>query len=47
LLEAYIAVILTLEYYWGRSDTDIRREEKRKAKKREPRYDSLTTGEGK
>lgn len=25
-LETYIAYILTREYYWGRSDTDIKRE---------------------
>lgn len=29
-LEAYIAYILTREYYWGRSDTDIKREVARK-----------------
>jgi len=28
--EAYIAYILTREYYWGRSDTDIKREVARK-----------------
>lgn len=30
ILEAYIAYILTREYYWGRSDTDLKREEKRR-----------------
>ena len=34
ILEAYIAYILTREYYFGRSDTDLKREETRKAKKR-------------
>lgn len=34
ILEAYIAYILTMEYYFGRSDTDLKKEEKRKAKKR-------------
>lgn len=29
-LETYIAYILTREYYWGRSDTDIKREVARK-----------------
>ncbi len=47
ILEAYIAVVLTVEYLWGRSDTDIKKEEKRKQAKREPRFENLTTGEGK
>lgn len=34
-LEAYIAYILTREYYWGRSDTDIKREMTRKKAARE------------
>ena len=32
VLEAYIAYILTREYYWGRSDTDLKREAVRKKK---------------
>ncbi len=47
ILEAYIALVLTMEYFLGRSDVDLQREEKRKAKKREPRFENLTTGEGK
>lgn len=39
ILEAYIAYILTMEYYWGRSDTDIKREERRKAKKGKERVE--------
>ena len=46
VLEAYIAIILTIEYLWGRSDTDLKKEEKR-AKKSKPQWESLTTGEGK
>lgn len=46
LLELYIAVILTIEYLWGRSDTDIKKEEKRRAKKK-PDFENLTQGEGK
>ncbi len=30
LLELYICFILTMEYFWGRSDSDIKHEEKRK-----------------
>lgn len=44
-LELYIAVILTVEYLWGRSDTDIKKEEKRKAKKDKYTFEKLTTGE--
>lgn len=46
-LELYIAVILTVEYLWGRSDTDIKKEEKRTAAKRKPNFDTLNQGEGK
>lgn len=48
LLELYIAIILTLEYLWGRSDTDIKKEEKRKqAKKNKSEFETLNQGEGK
>lgn len=48
ILEAYIAIILTVEYLWGRSDTDIRSEAKRKKKAREKyNFESLNSGEGK
>lgn len=47
ILEAYIAVILTVEYFYGRSDSDIKKEEKRKASKRKLVFDQLTQGEGK
>lgn len=47
LLELYIAIILTVEYLWGRSDTDIKKEEKRKMNKRKLSFESLTIGEGK
>lgn len=33
LFEGYIAYILTMEYYFGRSDTDLKKEEKRKRAK--------------
>lgn len=45
LLELYIAIILTVEYLWGRSDTDIKKEEKRRAAKRKPEFDGLNQGE--
>jgi len=45
--ELYICYILTREYYWGRSDMDIKREEKRKQAKRKMTFESITTGEGK
>lgn len=47
ILEAYIALILTLEYFWGRSDADLKREEKRKQTKRRHNFENLTEGEGK
>ena len=47
ILEAYIAYILTREYYYGRSDSDLKKEEKRKQAKKKPEFESLTTGEGK
>lgn len=47
-VELYIAVILTVEYLWGRSDTDIKNEAKRKKKAREKyNFENLTSGEGK
>jgi hypothetical protein len=47
LLEAYIAGILTAEYWWGRSDTDMKNEAKRKRKFRDKyRWENLTSGEG-
>jgi hypothetical protein len=46
ILEAYIAGVLTAEYFYGRSDTDMKNEAKRKKKLREKyRFDSLTEGE--
>lgn len=44
-LELYIAVILTVEYFYGRSDSDIKKEEKRKAKRRVLNFESLNQGE--
>lgn len=47
-MDLYICVILTVEYYWGRSDTDIKREAQKKRKAREKYlFDHLTMGEGK
>lgn len=37
LVSLYSAVILTVEYFWGRSDTDIKREVVRKKAAREKR----------
>jgi hypothetical protein len=46
--EFYICIILTLEYFFGRSDMDIKNEAKRKKKAREKySFESLTSGEGK
>jgi len=47
LMELYICVILTIEYLWGRSDTDFRNEVKKKAKIRREKhaFDELTIGE--
>ena len=45
-MDLYICLILTIEYLWGRSDTDIKKEAKRKAKARQKYdFDSLTDGE--
>lgn len=46
ILEAYIALVLTVEYLWGRSDTDIKKEETRKRKKRFE-FEHLNQGEHK
>ena len=44
--ETYIAGILTAEYFYGRSDADMKNEAKRKRKFREKyRFDHLTEGE--
>jgi hypothetical protein len=46
-LEGYIALILTAEYFFGRSDTDMKNEARRKRKFREKyKFESLTMGEG-
>lgn len=47
ILELYIAVILTVEYLWGRSDTDIKKEEKRRQAKKKHDFENLNTGEHK
>lgn len=48
IVEIYIAGILTAEYFWGRSDADMKNEAKRKRKFREKyRFERLTDGEGK
>lgn len=48
VVETYIAGILTAEYFYGRSDADMKNEAKRKRKFREKyRFESLTNGEGK
>jgi hypothetical protein len=45
-LEAYIALMLTVEYFWGRSDADMKNEAKRKRKFRDKyRFEHLTDGE--
>jgi hypothetical protein len=48
VLELYVCIILTVEYFYGRSDSDIKSEAKRKKKARERySFDSLNVGEGK
>jgi hypothetical protein len=48
LAEAYVAGILTVEYFFGRSDMDMKSEVKRKKKMREKyRFEVLNDGEGK
>jgi hypothetical protein len=40
------SILLFVEYFWGRSDTDMKSEAKRKRKFREKyRWEHLTTGE--
>lgn len=46
ILEAYISVMLTVEYFWGRSDMDMRNEAKKKRKMREKyNYERMCIGE--
>lgn len=47
-LDFYICVILTVEYFWGRSDMDIKNEAKKRAKMIKARFqfEHLTAGEG-
>lgn len=48
IIETAILVVLLVEYFWGRSDADIKNEVKRKKKAREKySFESLTTEEGK
>lgn len=47
-VELSILIVLLAEYFFGRSDTDIKNEAKRKRKAREKyHFESMTTGEGK
>jgi len=48
-MDFYICFILTVEYFFGRSDMDIKNEEKKKAKIRREKYrfEFLTIGEHK
>lgn len=44
--DAYICAILTAEYFFGRSDRDMKSEARRKRKFREKyRFENLTNGE--
>jgi len=46
ILETCILLILVVEYFFGRSDVDIKREATRKRKFREKyRFEQLTSGE--
>lgn len=48
LFDLYICLVLTAEYFFGRSDMDMKNEAKRKRKFREKyRFETLTTEEGK
>ena len=48
ILDFYICVILTIEYFFGRSDTDIRNEDKKKRRiRRETHIEHLAIGEHK
>jgi len=41
------SILLFVEYFWGRSDTDMKSEAKRKRKFREKyRFDEMNIGEG-
>lgn len=46
-MELYICAILTFEYFWGRSDMDLKNEAKKKAKIRKEKhaFDELNVGE--
>lgn len=47
IFDLYICAILTVEYFYGRSDKDIKNEAVRKKKAREKyRFESLNVGEG-
>ena len=47
-VEVAILIVLLAEYFYGRSDMDIKNEAKRKKKAREKyNFESLTSGEGK
>jgi hypothetical protein len=42
------SIFLVTEYFWGRSDTDLKNEAKRKRKFREKyRFEEMNVGEGK
>lgn len=46
IFDTYICLILSAEYFFGRSDVDIKREANRKRKAREKyRFEQLTDGE--
>jgi hypothetical protein len=47
ILDLYICIILTVEYLWGRSDTDLKNEAKKKSKiRRDRHFEELNVGEG-
>lgn len=46
VLEAYIAYILTMEYFFGRSDIDLKREEKRRQTKKSKGVESTSVSSG-
>ncbi len=46
IADLYQAVMLTVEYFWGRSDTDMKNEARRKRKFKEKyNFERLCTGE--
>lgn len=48
VVETAILIVLLVEYFWGRSDTDLKNEAKRKKKAREKdSFEALNIGEGK